>query len=371
MLYTTAIRQAKEDMEKILSQEGLENYYFSLKRMKQSYTKGEHNFDNKEIRINTDVLFFNIERKDNAPIYTPFPKPFIQQAVLDAMRISFCHEVTHAKDFSFPMERLETKEERERFALEDIACTNPKFYKGSPYQTYTNYAKISFEARAFTKSITMARDFIMNNENVSLEEANQRIINALNYEISDSSLFKVMRKNPNYNPYYNAMRDGEYIPGSSKEYLDDISFHNFDEVEQAINNVLDASRNHDFIDYEYPRRPPGAFDPIYVKQEFRDSIQEINKDIESLGFTREFYCTLSQKERLYFNAAIAIKYYDRYKELNPNCRTLPERLERHKEAGFLVLEKLDLSYFERKLKTFLDSHKPKIKEPEPDDLMSR
>jgi len=371
MLYTTAIRQAKEDMEKILSQEGLENYSFSLKRMKQSYTKGEHNFDNKEIRINTDVLFFNIERKDDVPIYTPFPKPFIQQAVLDAMRISFCHEVVHAKDFSFPMERLETKEERERFALEDIACTNPKFYKGSPCQTYTNYTKISFEARAFTKSITMARDFIMENESVSLEEANQRIVNALNHEIKEGSVFKVLRENPNYNPYYNPMRDGEYIPGLHKKYLDDISFHNFEEVEQEINNLLDASKNHDFIDYEFSKKPPGAFDAAYVKYEFQDKIKEINKDIEALGFTREFYCTLSQQEKLYYNAAIAIKYYDRYKELNPNCRTLPERLERHKEAGFLDLEKLDISYFERKLETFLDSHNPKTKEPEPDDLLSR
>ena len=367
MFYFNAITRLKNDMQDLLKKEGLTDYSFSLERKRDISTKGEHDTENKKLSINTDLFHYTAKLPNEKFIYTIVPKPLISQVLLDTARITGCHEVVHAKDFSSPEERFETFEEKERFALEDIACTNPKFYyeEGQPLAN-SNYHKISFEARAYTQSIYMARDMIMRSDNISQEQANQRIINVLNHKISRDSLFHVDRENPNFNPYKTSLLDEDLENDTTNPYLKDVSFHNFEEVEQRIKQIIDASNNYSWKQLSIKKYIPGIFPTSGLDKANKEKVDAINKDIKSLGFSEDFYLYLQPVDRLYLHATLAIKFYDRYKEVNPNIRNLPERLEKYTNMKVLDLNKLDIRYFERKLEDFLKEHPEFDKEKSPE-----
>lgn len=349
MLYKDAIDKIKSRMEFLLKDNDLPDYSLILKKEKSGNAKGEHDFDEKVIIINTSSLFI-IPSKH--PKQISIPKLDIPQQLLDFILITQCHETVHAKDFSFPLERFESAEERERFTLEDIACANPIFYgvESASFSQPSNYHRISFEARAFTQSVTMARDFLLNHDGLSLDEANNRIVEALNYKISEKSVLHVNRPNPDYDPQWYLKPN--HNPSSKNKYLDDVSFHSFDEVIVESKKLMNKSDNHDWSSRIFGNKAIGTF-PLDLDPKKRKEIEEINKEIEDLGFTNDFYETLSPRDRLYLNASITLKFYDRYKEIVPDARNIKERFEQYKELGFLDTSRLDLEYFNKKLQIFL------------------
>lgn len=331
MNFSKASKTIDERMNFLLSDNKLSTLFtFSVKRYKDNAILGEHDFDNKIITINKDDLYISFSFNKGKRNYTPIPKILVNDTIVDKIFITQCHEVVHAKEFSFPRENI-PEDERERIALEDICCTNPSFI-------FDNHDKLLLEARATKQSIYMARNYFMNQENLSLEEANQKVVNAIN-------------QSPNK---LNIAQNKKFISFAEIEKASDSLIA--DAKAQTFHKTFSADEKSCFLYSSFHARDYETF----------RKIDKLNNKIAELGFTNEFYNTLSATDKLYLNATINYEFYDEYKKLNPEIRDLPERLQRWSDIEAINPYKLDLEYFQDRLVEFQREKERKLeKEIEP------
>lgn len=352
----------QDRLDNLLEKENLNSVFTSsFLRMKNITKGGSFNLEDKQIKINIDRLFLHYKTKDvhgnDLYFYTIFPLTNVTQSILDRILAYECHEVVHARDFSNPLKSISKPNDLYRIALEDLASLNTSFYK-------EHYTKLLFEARAFTESISMTKELLINKDGISESEAEQRILNAINLDISTDSLFHYKRKNPNFVKGGSFTSSGEYIVGTANEYLDDVSFHSFEELEETMQNFMNKSINHTF---DFPKSMTNQI--VFFKYEHNPdldiyALNELNSKISELGFTLDFYKSLSVLDKIKLNITIYKEYFDDYKLIDPTAQSLEERIKYWRDLGIIDPKEFDLHYFEEKLIVFQDKQflKDRIKE---------
>lgn len=339
MNYFSSIQKLQERMKVLLKEHDIEEYSFSLRRFKNLADKGTHNFDENKIEINIDNLFYNLTpTQSEQGFYSILPRISVPVKILDKILISQCHEVIHAMEFSDPIRNIGSKD-LERTALEDICCIFDGFRKG-------NYINLSFEARAFSKSITMARDFLVKHENISQQQANERILEAVNFKASERDFLKPVGYKPEKSELFEFLNLDIYKKPK---------FETFDDIIESCNEIIKNSENHTFNRVVFSEPESSFFSFPFYTIESKADIERLNEKIKNLGYTKEFYASLNVKDRLYLQAAVIIEFYDEYKEINPDIKDLYGRLQKWSDANAINHYKLELEYFNDKLEIFRKS----------------
>ena len=330
-------------MKEILSKEKIDsNFSYSFEKFNDMTKGGSFNQELKLIRINTDALRIYIKYRnsdgDISYLNTHLPNPVISNSITDKILVNQYHETVHCKDFSFPAQSISSKEDLKRIALEDLASVNRGFYK-------LHYSHLLFETRAFTKSIYKARDFLVETEGISIEEANSRIVDALNYNISINSPLHMLRENPDYQKNISALSLAEYTGTACKKYLDDITFHNFSEVDKKCKDLEFSAKIYSFNQMFYKDGPFTFFRLDSSTTADIEELDKLNDKVSAFGFTISFYNSLSQFEKLSLEVTILKEFFEDYKILNPNAQDLYRKIEFWSDLKILDPSSFDLDYF--------------------------
>ena len=334
-----ALNNLKRDAREILDQdEGTRDYKLIFPRQKYLENYGSHTLREKLIRVNTDRFFITIgedKPQFKGRIYTFVPKVNISQEIYDSMLITVLHERNHALDYQNPIRRC-TPEGAERFLLETVAFFNQGFY-------YDHYNESLLETRSFINSVLEARGFFMS-KGSSREEAEERIVKALNTTASRNYALHYPRKNPNFDPFltFFNFKDPER---KWDPYSLDVSFHNFDEVFERLEELQRNSADHNYK----PKRYNAPFFPLYSKD-----FHHLGEFLHSQGLDRKFIESLDAIDSLYFACSIYERTMNIHDELHPDKLLIFQReyFNYVKNSPCIEKDKLNLDHFIERAKEF-------------------